>query len=184
MPLISQNVIEEIKLRCEIYDVVSTYVTLKRAGSNYVGLCPFHSEKTPSFTVFPDSQNFYCFGCGAGGDQINFIRKIENLDYVSAVELLAKRAGVTIQTSSEDANLSRKRERTLQMNKIAARYFNHVLLETEEGKPGLNYLLSRKLTIPLIRHFGLGFAPSRSNELINILRSNGYSVEEMTESYL
>ena len=184
MPLINQAVIEEIKNRCDIVEFISSYVNLKRAGSNYVGLCPFHSEKTPSFTVFPDTQNFYCFGCGAGGDLINFVRKIENLDYVSSVELLAKRAGITIKASEEEAIAARKRQRTLEMNTIAAKYYNHVLLNTDEGKPGLQYLLSRKLTIPLIRHFGLGFAPANSKELINILRSKGYSTGEMTESYL
>ena len=94
--MIPAEIIEEIKFRCDIVDVISGYVQLKRAGSNYNGLCPFHSEKTPSFTVFPSTKNFYCFGCGAGGDVITFMMKRENLDYRSAVELLAARAGITL----------------------------------------------------------------------------------------
>ena len=99
--MIPREIIEEIRYRNDIEEVLSSYVSLKRAGSNMVGNCPFHSEKTPSFTVFPSSQNFYCFGCGAGGDVITFIMKAENLDYVSALEFLAQRAGITIPKSDE-----------------------------------------------------------------------------------
>ena len=117
MPFIDRSVIEEIKLRCNIEEVISTYVTLKRSGSNYVGLCPFHSEKSPSFTVFANEGNFYCFGCGAGGDVINFIRKAENIDYPSAVELLAKRVGISVTRTDSERIENDRRERTVAMNR-------------------------------------------------------------------
>lgn len=184
MPFIDQSVIEEIKFRCNIEDVISSYVTLKRAGSNYQGLCPFHSERTPSFTVFPSTSNFYCFGCGAGGDVINFIRRAENLDYPSAVELLAKRAGIPIIRSKREQEEGARRERILSMNKEAARYF-HKMLFAPEGVAGLHYLTEvRKLPIQLIRHFGLGFAPNDFGALTNHLKSKGYTDSEMSSGFL
>lgn len=184
MPFIDQSVIEEIKFRCNIEDVISSYVTLKRAGSNYQGLCPFHSERTPSFTVFPSTSNFYCFGCGAGGDVINFIRRAENLDYPSAVELLAKRAGIQITRSKREKEEGARRERILSMNKEAARYF-HKMLFAPEGRAGLHYLTEvRKLPITLIRHFGLGFAPDDFGALTNYLKSKGYLDSEMSSGFL
>ncbi len=171
-------------MRCPIDEVISGYVTLKRAGTNYVGLCPFHSEKSPSFTVFQNAGNFYCFGCGAGGDVITFIRRAENLDYPSALDFLAKRAGITIARSRDEKESAARRERTLAMNKEAARYFRRILLETPAGKPGLDYLLSRGLTMPTIRHFGLGFAPDDFSALPKYLASKGYTDAEMTSAYL
>ena len=106
--MISRAVIEEIMYRTDIVETISSYVTLKRAGSNYGGLCPFHSEKTPSFTVFPATKSFYCFGCGAGGDVITFIKKAENLDYPSAVEFLARRVGIEIETDADNALMTRR----------------------------------------------------------------------------
>lgn len=184
MPFIDQSVIEEIKFRCNIEDIISSYVTLKRAGSNYQGLCPFHSERTPSFTVFPSTSNFYCFGCGAGGDVINFIRRAENLDYPSAVELLAKRAGIPITRSKREQEEGARRDRILSMNKEAARYF-HKMLFAPEGAAGLHYLTEvRKLPISLIRHFGLGFAPNSSWALTDHLKSKGYTDSEMSSGFL
>ena len=120
--MIDSRVIEEIKSRNDIVDVISSYVNLKRAGSNFQGLCPFHSEKTPSFTVFPATQGYYCFGCGAGGDVITFVRQSENLEYIPALEFLARRVGITI---PED--LTRRggfdRLRMFAMNRDAARFF-------------------------------------------------------------
>ena len=101
--MIPATIIEDLKFRCDIADLVGSYVTLKRAGSNYSGLCPFHSEKTPSFVVFPSTQTFHCFGCGAGGDVISFVMRAENLDYPSALEFLANRAGVTLPDSKAGA---------------------------------------------------------------------------------
>ena len=120
MAWISESVIREIRFRNSIEDVVSSYVTLKRAGSNLLGLCPFHSEKTASFTVFPNTESFHCFGCGAGGDVISFVRRIENLDYPSAVEFLAKRAGITIVQDDRDKERMQRRKRVLDMNMEAA----------------------------------------------------------------
>lgn len=182
--MVDQGIVEEIKLQNPIDEVVSAYVSLKRAGSNYVGLCPFHSEKSPSFTVFQNDGSFYCFGCGAGGDVITFIRRAENLDYPSALEFLAKRAGITITSSRDEKNESERRNRTLAMNREAAKYFNHILLNTPEGKPGLDYLLSRGLTLPVIRHFGLGFAPDDFGAVPKLLSSMGYTDAEMSSAYL
>ncbi len=181
---IDQAVIEEIKFRNSIEDVVSQYVTLKRAGSNLVGLCPFHSEKSPSFTVFVNEGNCHCFGCGAGGDVINFIRRIENLDYPSAVEFLAKRAGITVTRSDDDKREARRRERVLEMNKLAARFFYETLM-SPAGSEGYDYLTRvRGLSNANIRHFGLGFAPNDFGALTGLLRSKGYADHEMATAFL
>ncbi len=184
MPRIDQSVIEEIKLRANIEDVISSYVTLKRAGSNYQGLCPFHSEKSPSFTVFPGTSSFYCFGCGAGGDAIHFIRRAENMDYPSAVEFLAKRYGIPITLDKKEQAENARRERVLAMNKEAARFF-HQKLFSPEGAAGLRYLTEvRRLPLPLIRHFGLGFAPDGFGALTDHLRKKGYTDSEMSSAFL
>ncbi|MBQ8383375.1 MAG: DNA primase [Clostridia bacterium] len=184
MPLIDQSVIEEIKLRANIEDVISSYVQLKRAGSNYQGLCPFHSEKSPSFTVFPGTSSFYCFGCGAGGDVIHFIRRAENMDYPSAVEFLAKRYGIPITLDKKEQAETARRERVLAMNKEAARFFHQKLFEPE-GAEGLRYLTEvRRLPLPLIRHFGLGFAPNGFGSLTDHLRKKGYTDSEMASAFL
>ena len=184
MPRIDQSVIEEIKLRANIEDVISSYVQLKRAGSNYQGLCPFHSEKSPSFTVFPATSSFYCFGCGAGGDVIHFIRRAENMDYPSAVEFLAKRVGVPITLDKREQAENDRRQRVLEMNKEAARFF-HQKLFAPEGAEGLRYLTEvRKLPLPLIRHFGLGFAPNDFGVLTAYLRKKGYTDSEMSSAFL
>ena len=184
MARIDQTVIEEIKLRANIEDVISSYVTLKRAGSNYQGLCPFHSEKSPSFTVFPGTSSFYCFGCGAGGDVFHFVRRVENLDYPSAVEFLAKRVGVPITLDKREQDENARRDRVLAMNKEAARFF-HQKLFAPEGAEGLRYLTEvRRLPLPLIRHFGLGFAPADFGALTNHLRKKGYTDSEMASAFL
>lgn len=183
MARIEQSVIDEIKLRNDIEQVISGYVTLKRAGSNMVGLCPFHSEKSPSFTVFTSEQSFYCFGCGAGGDVITFVRKMENLDYPSAIDFLARRAGITITLDKENKKESERKQRVLEMNKEAARFYHKTLL-SPAGKPGLDYLLKRGLTMPMIKIFGLGFAPNDFSALTSHLRSKGYTDSEMSSAFL
>lgn len=184
MARIDQTVIEEIKLRANIEDVISSYVALKRAGSNYQGLCPFHSEKSPSFTVFPGTSSFYCFGCGAGGDVVHFVRRAENMDYPSAVEFLAKRLGIPITLDKKEQAENARRERVLAMNKEAARFF-HQKLFTPEGAEGLRYLTEvRRLPISLIRHFGLGFAPNGFGALTDHLRKLGYTDSEMASAFL
>ncbi len=185
--MISPEVIEEIKYRCDITDVISSYVTLKRAGSNMNGLCPFHSEHTPSFTVFPSTKSFYCFGCGAGGDVVTFIMKRENIDYRSALELLAKRAGIEIIQDERDQNdvgAGIKRERILSMNREAARYFHACLYDKVVGAEALRYLTERGLSGAVIKHFGLGYAPNNFGALTEHLMKRGYTAEEMSVGFL
>lgn len=176
--MIDYSIIEEIKYRNDIDDVISGYVALKRAGSNLLGLCPFHSEKTPSFTVFQANKNFYCFGCGAGGDVITFVMKMENLDYTGALEFLAKRAGITIPENKEEKEAGINRRRIYEMNREAAKYF-HQSLYSEAGKEALSYLLNRGLTGPLIKHFGIGYAKDSFSALTEHLQNKGYTDEEL-----
>lgn len=185
MAWISEDVIREIRFRNSIEDVVSSYVTLKRAGSNLLGLCPFHSEKTASFTVFPNTESFHCFGCGAGGDVISFVRRIENLDYPSAVEFLAKRAGIAIVQDDKDKERMQRRRRVLDMNVEAARFFRSCLFDAKLGAEGMRYLAEkRKLDPGLIRHFGLGFAPNDFGLLTRHLAKLGYKDYEMSDAFL
>ena len=177
----SPQFIEEIKHRNPIEDVVSSYVTLKRAGSGLSGLCPFHSEKTPSFSVSPENNLFYCFGCGAGGDTVSFIMRAEGVDYPGAIELLAKRAGIALPEDERDAERGVKRSRILEMNTAAARFFHHSLLESREG---MDYFRSRGLDMPIIKRFGLGYAPDRFGALTDHLSSLGFTVEEMKTGFL
>lgn len=173
--------IEEVKYRNPIENVVSSYVTLKRAGSNLTGLCPFHSEKTPSFSVSPENNLFYCFGCGAGGDTVTFIMKAEGLDYPSAIAFLAERAGIPIPESTREQETGSKRSRILEMNRLAARFFHQSLLDSKEG---MDYFASRGLKMPIIRRFGLGYAPDRYGALTDHLRQAGYSVDEIRAAFL
>ncbi len=180
---IPPEIIEEIKFRNDIETVVSSYVNLKPAGSNLIGLCPFHSEKTPSFTVFKNTQTCYCFGCGSGGDVITFIMKMENLDYVGALEFLAKRVGITIPRTVEDENRQIRSSRILEMNKLAAKFFHNSLIGPE-GKEALAYLQKRKFSPALIKRFGMGFAPNSFNALTNHLKANGFTEKEMVSAFL
>ena len=183
--MIPREVLEEIRYRCDIEDVVGSYFTLKRAGSNFNGLCPFHSEKTPSFTVFPATKSFYCFGCGAGGDVITFTQKIENLDYVGAVEALAKRAGIAIPNEVENTREGISRRRVLDINLEAAKFFRNCLFDPVVGKAGMEYLVTtRRLSGAVIRHFGLGFAPNDFGMLTAHLKKRGFSEEEMLAAFL
>lgn len=179
--MISPQVIEEIKYRNDIEDVISGYVTLKRAGSNLLGLCPFHSEKTPSFTVFAGTKTFYCFGCGAGGDVISFIMRQENLDYREALELLARRAGIELQEEERRPVGAVKRERILEMNKTAARFFHDCLTKSTAAQ---EYLQRRGLTPSLVKHFGIGYAPDDFQALTRHLKHAGYTKEEMSAGFL
>lgn len=181
----SHEFIDEIKYRCDIYDVISSYVNLKRAGSNYTGLCPFHSEKTPSFTVFPSTSSFYCFGCGAGGDVITFVMKSENLDYAEAVETLAARAGIPLPAASTaEETQQKKRKRLLEMHREAARFFHRSLLNAELGARARSYLQTRGIQKHAVTHFGLGYAPNEFYALTDYLRSLGYTEEEMVSGSL
>lgn len=180
---LSDSFLQELKMKTDIEDVISTYVTLKRRGATLVGLCPFHNEKTPSFTVYPATQSFYCFGCGAGGDAITFLKKIENLDYLDAVKTLAQRAGLQMPQEGFDDSLSKRRRRILEMNREAARFYHSVLL-SPEGKVGYDYYIGRALSAATINHFGLGFAPNRWDALLKHMRGKGYQPAELVDAGL
>jgi DNA primase len=183
--MIAREMIEEIRARNDIVELIGTYVNLKRAGSNYNGLCPYHSEKTPSFTVFPNTQSFYCFGCGAGGDAITFAMKSENLDYAAAVEFLAKRAGITITVDDRQDKGGISKQRILQMNLEAARYFRACLWDEKVGKIGMDYLMgNRKLSPATIKHFGLGYAPNGFGGLTDHMHKKGFTDEELIVGFL
>lgn len=178
---IPEDIIMDIKYKNDIESIISPYVNLKRAGKNLKGLCPFHNEKTPSFTVYPENGSFYCFGCGVGGDIFTFTRLIENLDYVEAVKLLAERSGITIPEDNYDNSYGNLKKKILEINKETARYY-HNHLKTEGGRWALNYLLGRGLTPATIKHFGLGCAPNGWTGLVDHLKSKGYTEFEMEQA--
>lgn len=180
---INDEFLNELRARTDIESVISPYVNLKRAGRNVKGLCPFHNEKTPSFTVYPDSQSFYCFGCGAGGDVITFVRRIENLDYVEAVKALAERAGMQMPEDGYDDSLAKHRQRILAANREAAKFF-HSYMMSEQGRTGLEYFLNRGLSMQTIKHFGLGYAPDSWDGLLNYMRSKGFTNQELFDANL
>lgn len=180
---LSDSFLQELKMKTDIEDVISAYVTLKRRGATLVGLCPFHNEKTPSFTVYPATQSFYCFGCGAGGDAITFLKKIENLDYLDAVKTLAQRAGLQMPQEGFDDSLSKRRRRILEMNRETARFYHSVLL-SPEGKVGYDYYIGRALSAATINHFGLGFAPNQWDALLKHMRTKGYQPAELVDAGL
>lgn len=180
---IPQNFVEELKYRNKIDDVISSYVNLKRTGSNKTGLCPFHSEKTPSFTVFTNTETFHCFGCGAGGDVITFIMRAENLEYTAALEFLAKRAGIEMPVDDEHKSEMLKRSRILEMNKDAAKFFNQMLY-SPEAERARAYLEKRKLSSAAVKRFGLGYAPDSFDALRNHMKKLGYSDAELKEAFL
>ena len=183
--LIPREIIDDIRARNDIVDVIGMYVNLKRAGSNYNGLCPYHNEKTPSFTVFPGTQSFYCFGCGAGGDVITFTMKSENLDYVGAIEFLAKKSGITIPTSPTEERGGMSRQRVFDMNLEAAKFFRSCLFDEKLGRDALDYLANkRKLPPVVVKRFGLGFAPDSFYALTNHMTRLGYTEEELVTGFL
>ena len=181
--MIPHEYIEELTRRTDIVELVGSYVQLKRKGRLYGGLCPFHSEKTPSFYVYPDTQSFYCFGCGAGGDAITFTKKINSIDYPEAVKLLAARAGMP--EPQEDDKTGRMRSRILSMNKEAARFFHACLNSTvEEARQARAYWRRRGLDDKTIVRFGLGYAPNDGQALYQFLRDKGYNQQELDASGL
>ena len=188
--MISKETIEQVLLRNDAETVIGSYVSLRRAGSNLKGLCPFHSEKTPSFTVYPQDNSFYCFGCGAGGDVITFIRKRENLDYPDAVEFLAQRAGITIVKDERGASYSPTpkfdRGRMFRMNTDAAKYFHARLLDgTTKSREALEYFTNQRgLSMAVIKHFGLGYAPDSFDEFSKYMLARGYTYDELVAGFL
>ena len=181
--MIPHEYIEELTRRTDIVELVGSYVQLKRKGRLYGGLCPFHSEKSPSFYVYPDTQSFYCFGCGAGGDAITFTKKINSIDYPEAVKMLAARAGMP--EPQEDDKTGRMRSRILSMNKEAARFFHACLNSTvEEARQARAYWRRRGLDDKTIVRFGLGYAPNDGQALYQFLRDKGYNQQELDASGL
>lgn len=170
---LSDAFLEQLRANTDIESVISPYVNLRRRGKNLVGLCPFHNEKTPSFTVYPENGSFYCFGCGVGGDVITFVRRMENLDYMEAVKQLADRAGMTLPEDGYDDTLAKKRTAVLAANRATAKFF-HSQLFTEQGRQALDYFLDRGLAPETIRHFGLGFAPNDWRTLKRHLNEQGF----------
>lgn len=170
--------IQQLKQYSDIERIISGYVPLSRKGRNLSGLCPFHSEKTPSFFVYPQTQSFYCFGCGAGGDVITFIRRIENLEYMEAVRFLAEKCGLTVPDSQQEDERAVQRRRILEINRETARFF-HAQLMSEQGKQAYDYLTRRGRDRKTIRHFGLGYAPEGWRVLSDYLKTKGFTDEEM-----
>lgn len=176
--MLSEQFIGELKERNDIEEVVSSYVSVKRRGRNLVGLCPFHSEKTPSFTVYPDSQSFYCFGCGAGGDVITFTKKIENLEYIETIKLLAQKGGLDVPENDTDNRAANLKKRILEINRETANYYFKQLVSGDDKK-GLKYFVDRGLKPETIKKYGLGYAPASWDGLYKHLSKSGYSNEEM-----
>lgn len=180
---VNDTFLQELRYKTDILDTVSSYVSLKKRGSTYVGLCPFHNEKTPSFTVYPESQSFYCFGCGVGGDIITFVKKIENLDYVDAVRSLAQRAGLEMPSDGFDTTLLKKRLRLYEANRAAAKYYYSYLIGGDASN-ALDYYSKRRITLHTIRRFGLGYAPDMWDGLLKELTAQGFSVYELEQAGL
>lgn len=180
----SDELLDEIKSKNDIIDIVSQYVILKRSGRNYMGLCPFHKEKSPSFCVSPDKQIFHCFGCGVGGNVIHFIGKIENLNFIESLELLANRAGIELPKSgnAEDDRISRLKSRVYELNKCAAEFY-HQNLYKPTAKPAQEYVKKRRLDNRTLKAFKIGYS-GRFNELYTELHSKGFTEEEILASCL
>ena len=151
--------VEEVRAATDIVDVVGEYVRLRKSGSKFVGLCPFHTEKTPSFNVDPKEHLFYCFGCQKGGDTFSFVKEVEHVGFLEAVRILAERAGIALPENEEQAGLSSEAEQVYFALRFAGRFFYHQLTQTEEGRRGLDYLHGRGFTPETIKRFGLGYAP-------------------------
>lgn len=186
MPYFSDEIIEEVRSRNDIVDVISQYVRLTRKGSTYFGLCPFHNEKTGSFSVSPNKQMYYCFGCGAGGNVFTFLMQYENFTFGEAMEALAERAGVELpkqEFSAAQRKEADKRARLLEINKEAAKYF-FMLLRGDRGKNALSYFKKRELSDETIKKFGLGYSDQYSDDLYRYLKSRGYEDEILKESGL
>lgn len=178
--MIPRSFIEQLCAQCDIEEVIRSYVSIKRAGRTSKALCPFHSEKTPSFVIYPENQSFYCFGCGKGGDVIRFIMEAEHLDYPEAIRFLAARNGMTVPEDGDDT-LGQRKMRVYEINREAARFF-HRCLKSPAGQAGYRYLRERGLSDQTITAYGLGFAPDSWDSLRNFLQKKGFSREEMIDA--
>ena len=182
----SEDIIEDVRMRNDIVEVISSYVKLQKKGSSYFGLCPFHNEKSPSFSVSPGKQMYYCFGCGAGGNVITFIMEYENYSFGEALQFLADRVGITLpkqELTQEEKRQEDVKKRLLEVNKLAANYF-YFQLKHPQGQDGYSYLRKRQLTDETILHFGLGYANKTSDDLYRYLKSRGYEDDFLKESGL
>lgn len=182
----SEELIEEVRSRNDIVDVISGYVKLKKSGSNYFGLCPFHNEKSGSFSVSPSKQMYYCFGCGAGGNVITFIMEYENYTFMEAVRMLAERAGIELPQMEETPEERKSRDirsQLLEINKLAAVYYFHQL-RGQNGSTAMNYLKKRELGDETIQRFGLGYSSMYSDDLYRYIKSKGYKDDILKESGL
>jgi DNA primase len=172
--------VEELKSRADIHSVISGYIKLKRTGRNYTGLCPFHKEKTPSFTVDTSKQLYHCFGCGEGGDVIRFIEKIENMEFIEAVEFLAKKIGYNLKYVYDgSAQPSKLKNRLVELNELAKKYFSFVLFNSKKGLPSLNYLKNRGFTEKTLIEFDVGYSLDEWNAFSNFARKRGYNAKEI-----
>ena len=182
----SENLIEEVRMKNDIVDVISSYVKLQKKGSSYFGLCPFHNEKSPSFSVSPSKQMYYCFGCGAGGNVLTFIMEYENYSFPEALKYLADRVGVELPQQEMNEEMKRQqdlRSRILELNKMAAKYY-YYQLRTENGTHAMEYLKGRKLSDETIHKFGLGYSNKYGNDLYKYLKSKGISDDLLAQSGL
>jgi DNA primase len=174
--------IEELKSRCDIKEIVSGYINLKKAGRNYTGLCPFHKEKTPSFSVDPVKQFFHCFGCGQGGDILSFIQKIENLDFVEAAEMLAKKVNYNLKyNETGDFKPVEKKSKLIELNELAKKYYNYILFNNKAGSRARNYLEKRKLEDDTLQKFEAGYSPDGWRNLTEYAQKKGFSNVELVE---
>ena len=180
--IINEEVIERIHESANLVDVISEYLPLKKSGSNFVGLCPFHNEKTPSFTVSETKQFYHCFGCGEGGDIISFIMKMENMSFLEASEYLANKLGIPlVEKSKKEKKIEAEKEKLYEINREAARFYYYNLMKDEKA---LRYLQNRKIKRKTINQFGLGFAQDNWDEIYKYLLDKGYSVEELEKAGL
>src|SRR5699024_6848708 len=175
---INNEIIEKVKDRSDIVEVVSDYLPLKKAGANYVGLCPFHNEKTPSFSVSNSKQFFHCFGCGVGGDSIEFIMKKENLEFVDAIKLLADKYGIEIKETKVDPEYIKEKDRAYEINRETARFFYNNL---NKNKKAMNYLKKRNIDSKTLRRFRLGYSIDSWDNLYNHLTNKGYKAKDIAK---
>lgn len=181
----NDEILDEIRSRNDIVSTISQYMTLKRKGRNYFGLCPFHNEKSPSFSVSPDKQIFHCFGCGVGGDVINFVKKIENVGFLDSVRLLAEKSGIQLPndiSKAEEENIKLK-NRVYKINELAAKFY-HENLYKPTSKIAQDYIKKRKLNNATLKSFLMGYASNSSNELLRYLKEQGFTEEELLASCL
>ena len=181
----NDEILDEIRSRNDIVSTISQYMTLKRKGRNYFGLCPFHNEKSPSFSVSPDKQIFHCFGCGVGGDVINFVKKIENIGFLDSVRLLAEKSGIQLPndiSKAEEENIKLK-NRIYKINELAAKFY-HENLYKPTSKIAQDYIKKRKLNNATLKSFLMGYASNSSNELLRFLKEQGFTEEELLASCL